>query len=176
LPSWLCPPWSEIGTVLAVQRVLARSENVVLNLSAIRAYRSGCTFQVEIALWPGADDIRDLRALILHSLRPGEALSDRLLRWGVRYAGGTKVTSIDRMDWLDRPAREPAGPLLRSFPYGAGETSLHGGVLLWLWPLPPAEPFELAVEWPMGGIALTMVELDGADIVAAAERSADYWP
>jgi hypothetical protein len=32
------------------------------------------------------------------------------------------------------------------------------------------------VEWPLGGIALTMTELDGAVIVAAASRSAPYWP
>jgi hypothetical protein len=47
---------------------------------------------------------------------------------------------------------------------------------LWLWPLPPAESFELAVEWPLGGIDLTFVELDGAAIVAAEPRSAFYWP
>jgi hypothetical protein len=47
---------------------------------------------------------------------------------------------------------------------------------LWLWPLPPAETFELAVEWPLGGIELTITELDGAAITAAAGRSAHYWP
>jgi hypothetical protein len=47
---------------------------------------------------------------------------------------------------------------------------------LWLWPLPPAEAFEFAVEWPFGGIGETIVELDGAAIVAAASRSASYWP
>jgi len=33
-----------------------------------------------------------------------------------------------------------------------------------------------AVEWPFGGIGLTIMELDGAAIVAAARRSAYYWP
>jgi hypothetical protein len=32
------------------------------------------------------------------------------------------------------------------------------------------------VEWPFGGIGLTIIELDGAAIVAAAGRSASYWP
>ena len=35
------------------------------------------------------------------------------------------------------------------------------GFGLWLWPLPPAEAFEFALEWPFGGIDLTIVELDG---------------
>jgi hypothetical protein len=47
---------------------------------------------------------------------------------------------------------------------------------LWLWPLPPAEPFEFAVEWPRGGIDLTLTDLDGAAISAAADRSATLWP
>jgi hypothetical protein len=32
------------------------------------------------------------------------------------------------------------------------------------------------VEWPFGGIELAITELDGAAILAAAERSAYYWP
>ena len=47
---------------------------------------------------------------------------------------------------------------------------------LWLWPLPPEDRIEFAVEWPFGGIELTFTELDGAAIVAAASRSAYYWP
>jgi hypothetical protein len=50
------------------------------------------------------------------------------------------------------------------------------GRCVWLWPLPPAGPFEFAVEWPFGGIDLTFAEFDGAAVVAAAGRSARYWP
>lgn len=32
------------------------------------------------------------------------------------------------------------------------------------------------MEWPFGGIELSIAELDGAAIVAAASRSAYYWP
>ena len=32
------------------------------------------------------------------------------------------------------------------------------------------------MEWPFGGIELTIAELDGAAIMAAAGRSAYYWP
>lgn len=47
---------------------------------------------------------------------------------------------------------------------------------LWLWPLPPEEKIEFAVAWPFGGIELTITELDSAAVVAAASRSASYWP
>jgi hypothetical protein len=60
------------------------------------------------------------------------------------------------------------------------------GFGLWLWPLPPAEAFEFAVEWSFGGIDLTIVELGGAAIVVVArgrpllardrERTLTYGP
>jgi hypothetical protein len=174
LPPWLCPAFPEMGAVLAMERLIARSDNAVLLLPTIRAYRTGCTFDVEIALRQGdlsVTDYWDLHMAMVPSapvrMRAGERLSPRLLRWGVRYADGTKVTSIDRR----RAA--PAGPLLQAMRLDGGLTALH--VVLWLWPLPPPEMFELAVEWPLGGIELTLVELDGAAITAGAARSAGYW-
>lgn len=47
---------------------------------------------------------------------------------------------------------------------------------LWLWPSPPRESFERAVEWPIGGVELSIVELDVAAIAAAAQLAAPYWP
>ena len=32
------------------------------------------------------------------------------------------------------------------------------------------------MEWPLGGIGLTIAELDGAAIAAAASRPSYYWP
>ncbi|TYB60621.1 hypothetical protein FXF51_30860 [Nonomuraea sp. PA05] len=179
LPAWLGPPVTEMGTLLPMERLLARSDNVVLNLAFVRAYRAGCSFQVEIAFRQGdlhGGDFLELHMMAMYAtprftLRAGEPLPDRLLRWGVRFSNGTKLTSID-----DRSG-EPSAPLLQAMHQGGGETgSMLGGTRLWLWPLPPPEPFELAVEWPMGGIGLTIVELDGAAIVAAGRRSTDFWP
>jgi hypothetical protein len=99
-------------------------------------------------------------------------LPRKLLRLGVRYADGRKATTIEQ--WLRRTQAcddPPTGPLLSWQP---GSSGMHGRELgfsefgLWLWPLPPAETFEFAVEWPFGGIGLTTIELDGAAIVAAA--------
>jgi hypothetical protein len=109
----------------------------------------------------------------------GARLPDKLLRLGVRYADGTKATTIEQHGrQTTASADPPAGPLLSWSPSSSG---MHGrelgfsGFGLWLWPLPPAEIFEFAVEWPFGGIELTFAELDGAAIVAAG-RSGYYWP
>ncbi len=112
--------------------------------------------------------------------RSGAPLPRRLLRLGVRYADGRKATTIAQQPrGMPAPGDPPAGPLLSCRP---GNSGMHGrdqgfsGFGLWLWPLPPAEPFEFAAEWPFGGIELGIIELDGAAITAAASRSAFYWP
>ena len=186
LPPWSGPPAVETGAVLAMEGTLARSANVVVRLPTIRAFSSGCMLDVEVASRQGTlseDDWWDLHTSVYggyHRLRGGEALPRRLLRLGVRYADGTKATTIDQHRRWDRAQDEPpAGPLLCWRP---GSSGMHGrqlgfsGFGLWLWPLPPSESFEFAVEWPLGGIGLTLVELDGAAIAAAAGRSACYWP
>jgi len=185
-PLWSGPPPLETGAVLAVEQTVARSPNVVLRLPTIRAFRTGCMLDVEVVSRQGElseDDWWDLHSsahIRSHELRGGAPLPRKLLRLGVRYADGRKATTIEQ-----RPRRTqahddpPAGPLLS---YRPGNSGMHGrelgfsGFGLWLWPLPPAEAFEFAVEWPFGGVGLSIIELDGAAIVAAASRSASYWP
>ena len=172
--------------MLAVERMVARSANVVVRLPVIRAFRTGCMFDVEIVSRQGAlseDDWWDLQRSVHGGLlgsRGGARLPDKLLRLGVRYADGTKATTIEQYRRrTPASADPPAGPLLSWSP---GSSGMHGrelgfsGFGLWLWPLPPAETFEFAVEWPFGGIELTIAELDGAAIMAAAGRSGYYWP
>ena len=55
----------------------------------------------------------------------------------------------------------------------AGKAVPRGLPELPSWSGPPAEETGAV---PFGGIELTITELDGAAIVAAAERSARYWP
>jgi len=185
LPSWSGPPPEETGAVLAVERTVARSANAVVRLPTIRAFGSGCMLDVDVVVRQGAlseDDWWDLHSSVFgyfHRSYPA-ALPAKLLRMGVRYRDGTKATTIEQhRHWALGSGDPPAGPLLGWVP---GNSGMHGRELgfsalgLWLWPLPPAEPFEFAVEWPFGGIELTITELDGAAIVAAAGRSARYWP
>jgi hypothetical protein len=186
LPPWSGPPALETGAVLAIERTVARSANVVVLLPVIRAFRSGCMLDVEVVSRQGTlseDDWWDLHMSAhgaLMAARGGGRLPRKLLRLGVRYADGRKATTIGRHQRRRSASDDPPpGPELSWCP---GSSGMHGresgfsGFGLWLWPLPPAETFEFAVEWPLGGIDLTIAELDGAAIVAAAARSAHYWP
>jgi hypothetical protein len=185
-PPWSGPPPEETGAVLAVERTAARSANVVVRVPTIRAFPAGCMLDVEVVTRQGTlseDDWWDLHSSVyghFHRSRPGAALPAKLLRMGVRYPDGTKATTVGQHRWRAPGSDDPpAGPLLSWVP---GSGGMHGRDLgfsnlgLWLWPLPPAGPFEFAVEWPFGGIDLTFTEFDGAAIVAAAGRSARYWP
>ena len=185
-PPWSGPPALETGAVLAVEQTVARSANAVVRLPTIRAFRPGCMLDVEVVTRQGGlseDDWWDLHTSVYggyHRSRGGGSLPGKLLRLGVRYADGRKATTIEqrlrRSRGSDAP---PPGPLLSCSP---GSSGMYGrdlgfsGFGLWLWPLPPAESFEFAVEWPFGGIGLTITELDGAAIVAAVSRSNYYWP
>jgi hypothetical protein len=187
LPPWSGAPDLETGAVLAVERTVARSANVVLRVPTIQAFRTGCLLDVEVVYRQGGlseDDWWDLRTAAhsaYHGFRAASPLPRKLLRLGVRYADGRKATTIDQWWSRRRQARDdpPAGPVLSWEPRSSGGRGRDVGFSrfgLWLWPLPPAEAFEFAVEWPFGGIGESIIELDGAAIVAAASRSASYWP
>ncbi|WP_440101746.1 hypothetical protein [Streptosporangium sp. H16] len=188
LPPWSAPPSVETGAVLAVERVVARSPNVVVLLPTIRVFSTGCMLEVEVVSRQGDLSAQDWWYLHMGGSpfaqaagpRGGAQPPDSLLRLGVRFADGAKATTVEQLRNRMSPFGEPpAGPTLAWSPVGSG---MRGGEFgfsdfgLWLWPLPPAETFEFAVEWPLGGIELTIVELDGAAIVSAAGRSAHYWP
>jgi len=167
---------------------VARSPNVVVRLPTVRAFRHGCMLDVEVVTRQGelsADDFWDLHIAAhggagLRGLRRIDPLPRKLLRLGVRYADGSKVTTVESSErWARTPGQPPARPRLSWWP---GSGGMHGREVgsthfaLWLWPLPPAETFEFAVEWPLGGIDLTFTDVDGAAIAAAAPRSGFYWP
>lgn len=186
LPPWKASPALETGALLATELTVARSANVIVHLPAIRVYSSGCMFDVEVVCRQAAMSDPDWWDLFMsvHAgfLRGygGAHLPDKLLRLGVRYADGAKATTIDQGRFRPSASGEPpAGPLLSWQPGSSSSHSRHlnfSGFGLWLWPLPPAETFEFAAEWPFAGVDLSIVELDGAAIVAAAARSATYWP
>lgn len=184
LPEWFAPPAAELGSSVVADRVLARSANVAVALSTVRAFSTGCVLNVEIVLRQqdmSPDSYWELQSALFpfgRVLSGGGRLPDRLLRFGVRYADGAKATTIG--DGPPRAGGPPAAPQIWWMPSGgtmrSGQALAINDQALWLWPLPPAEPFELAVEWPLGGIGLTLAELDGGPIAAAARRSASYWP
>jgi hypothetical protein len=102
-----------------------------------------------------------------------DTMPDALRRYAIVYPDGTRTTTLD-----GPPNLSDEGPVL-TFLGGSGsssETLFELNESLWLWPLPPAEPLELSIEWPLAGIGLTRIELSGASFAAAAAAAQTLWP
>jgi hypothetical protein len=179
LPDWVGPPRAGRGAVVATELLLARSANVAIVLPYVLVYRTGCLFNVEVVIRKARlsdDDWWDLTRSAIDAARLPHRQWDRVLRVGLRYPDGSTVTNVDpRPDTSENTA--PVGPLLSWTPVGGGGSIAHQSSQfgMWLWPLPPAQPLQVAAEWPLGGIELTITELDGAELAAAATRSTNYW-
>jgi hypothetical protein len=184
-PPWRAPPVNAVGSAVPLQRFLVRTDSLVVALTSVVAYSSGCRFGFRVAARVSALDRADrrrLRAVFLgdHSDLPGSSAPDEPFRCGIRFADGFTVTSVDNPPlWDPISPMRPEGPVLVE--YGAIGTTIEADELrcepgYWLWPLPPPQPFALVVDWPAAGIRQTEVELDGAAIVAAAEAAEPLWP
>jgi hypothetical protein len=111
--------------VLALNKTLARRPNAVVPLPTIRAFRHGCVLDVAVVTRQGelsAEDSWDLR-MSSHSgsnigrVRPADPLPRKLLRLGVRYAEGSKVTTLEPVErWARTAGDPPARPRLSSWP------------------------------------------------------------
>jgi hypothetical protein len=189
LPAWSAPPAEEMCAVMVSGLTLARTPNVAITLPTIQAFSTGCLINVDIVTRRQTLSPDDFQALqlsvfphMITAVRSDRPLPDQLLRFGVRFANGAKATTVgQRLDRTQLPQDPPPGPQLSLLFPGMSMRSgdEDAGVMtigLWLWPSPPRESFELAVEWPIGGIELSIVELDGAAIAAAAQQAVPYWP
>jgi hypothetical protein len=90
---------------------------------------------------------------------------------GVLYADGSRASS----ETISVPsASEPEGPVLRAQAVGGSRFAVEHEVFLW--PLPPAGPLKLVVQWKDREIPETRTTLDGGAIRAAAKDAAEIWP
>jgi hypothetical protein len=160
------PPIPEMGAVVSVERVLARTPVLAVRLPMIQAYATGCLLNLDVVA-RNATAPRSL-ALQLDSAFSGEESTS--LHVTLRYPDGVEVDSGKDHDC--------APPSLSWFPGGVrGDASFTLYQMpLWLFPLPPPQDFLLTVEWPWAGIPPEHVWLDGAAIAGAAARSAHSWP
>ncbi|MEO3813021.1 hypothetical protein ABGB17_28800 [Sphaerisporangium sp. B11E5] len=189
-PAWTGPPSGVLGAMCPLDVILFQSDDLVIALPGATVFPEGAKLHVRMGVRrrAGTDDNawRTRRELVMRGphhvpLHPGAPLDDALLRLGVRFPDGGKATTVDgRPDYDEWPPPRPDHPVLR-FDGGGGGSGASDDVAtghwsLWLWPLPPPERFEFAVEWPSCGVPLTFTALDGQAIVAAAGRARPFWP
>lgn len=148
-------PAEEVGQLLPVRRLFASSPAAVIVLTDLIAYTTGFRFTIRCRTGPRVPR----RGANTMYVQGGD--HDHVLRIGLRWSDGTKLTSVDEQCGISTS--------------GAGLWPIENapsGQLWWTWPLPPEGPLQVVCEWPVAGIPVTGIELDGSAIRAAGLRSA----
>jgi hypothetical protein len=179
-PAWFGPPDNELGAVLPLTVVLARSDKAVVALRFVTVYSMGLTLDF-LAAGRGLRE-RDAQRMFHEQFisDPDEGLPEGFLRIGIEFPDGQRASNLsDRRHFWPQPERAPEGPVLVQSGGGTGREGA-GRVTMnpvyWLWPFPSPGVLKLFVEWPALGIALSSADLDGEAILAAAAQSERLWP
>lgn len=172
---WMGPPRGVVPAVVPVERVVARTDDVVVYLSGFWVFPAGFEMQVRVV---ARDEESDLDPF---SFEYGELTGESgeippgQLRIGFEFADGSKVTNTGAdFAWEWPPGLEqPSSPRMSST-RGRGGRNQDGGNWgegLWVWPLPPPGRLEFICEWPAAELPFTRVELDAGLILEAAPRA-----
>jgi hypothetical protein len=166
---WHGPPSGTLPGIVPLDQVLARTEKAAVCLTTVAAYASG--FQIGV-LAMLEDESAEVDVFgFFRRVRGTAGIPSDMLRFGIQFADGAKVTNADqRANLQSRPAGgEPLGPVMMS-----GEGRSGGGnweQAYWIWPLPPMGPLVFVCEWPEYGVQLTRWEMDAQAILDAAARA-----
>lgn len=168
-------PDNEIGWVLPISVVLARTQDVAVAVTHMTAFTTGVAFQLAVRLRVAPDGLRrgGLYELISPYGPPGMGVDpDRRLLFGVEYADGRIATNLSSSGWPPKQQDDHA-PTLVPYGGGGGELSVDNG--FWLSPVPPDGSFTFVCSWPAFGIDETRHLIERADLATASTRSTTLW-
>ena len=183
-PEWLGAPSGWVGGVVAVERVIGKSDKAAVFVTRLSAYPTGFSLVVEALVRSPLD----LDGFQLHQ-PPGRVVDpvpDSVVRFGIEYADGRRASSLGggsfggssrHMYAVDDSAPEPDPQRnLYLIERGGGGGETESDQDYWVWPLPPEGPVAFVCEWPALGIDETRTEIDAAVIREAADRAQEVWP
>jgi hypothetical protein len=157
-------PENEIPVALAVNVLLARSEDAAVALVGPQVYTTGVSFTLIVRARPSSElaRTRGLNELIWqHGPEAGRFLL------GIELADGRRAGGM-------RMGHGESDLVFHSGSGSGGESSVEQS--WWLSPLPPEGPLTFVVRCPDLGIAETATELDGSAIRRAADDVVTLWP
>lgn len=184
LPEWRQPPATELAALVPIRQRIAHSDRgVAVVLSHIDAFSNGCSFRIRTTIHrrPGLDDAEweELNEAVTgyHPGRGWHRSPGDMLRFGVQLSDGRRLTTEGPVPYPEHD-QQPDGHVLTQLGGSGGGDGwlLAHSWSLWLWPLPPPEPFDLVVTWPGVGIDLARTELSGRDIHDAATHTRPLLP
>jgi hypothetical protein len=114
-----------------------------------------------------------VRSRSTHSDSRLSHLTDELVRFGVLFPGGVKVTNLDDLWPLSPDATEAMHGMS---PRGGSGSEGEVDQEFWIWPLPETGDLTLVCDWPAYDIAESHFVIDGDRLRQAAVRSPPVWP
>jgi hypothetical protein len=161
-PVYVQMPWQPPVNVVPVSVggtvELARTDDTVVALSSLEAYRTGLAFTVQTWQRPGTELVED------------EWAWRNAARLGVLLEDGTKIGAEAHQGPPEDLTSVPETPRI------AGLSGMGGGIHAsrqhWLYPLPAGERWTFVVEWLARGIPETRTAFDARPVHDAAGASA----
>jgi hypothetical protein len=155
---------------IEVNQLVTTTDRATVELQRIKIHRGGCEFTikavVDVSGMTASEEKRARRAVDGYrgAALPGTASADQL-RVTLRFADGRTAPFSDNS--IDLPRSGPGVTFCggSAYPDGPRQVREDG---FWAWPLPSAEPFTLALEWPAVGIPPASITVDGAMIARVA--------
>jgi hypothetical protein len=159
-------PDDSLGREVPLQFVIGRSQSATIAVRRITAYQYGFAFEVSVRLLPGSELTDPSGFFGPRALRRiHNGLPDELFRFGLEFADGSTVTSL-QVTGIGGPNR-PRGPILAGGGGGGGDGRFD--IHYWVWPLPPPDRLTFLSEWPAQDLPLTRREIDTEPIRTAAK-------
>jgi hypothetical protein len=177
-PEPVRPVWVKQENVLprivALEQILAHTDDAAIALMGLWCYPNGFDFGIDVVLRKADRRGRLLSAMHMHHmLEPGDPVPPEVLRIGLQFSDGTKLTNLPQASkpW---PRGGPDGPIM--LPGGRGGSDHAYSLQFWVWPLPPPGPMTIVCEWPHFHIGQTEAIIDAQVVLDAAARSVPFWP
>ncbi|MEV4315038.1 hypothetical protein [Actinocrispum sp. NPDC049592] len=171
-PQWFGPPEDLAGAIVPLERVVARRSDLGLVLTHATVYPLGCQLHLQFIALRDYDDVEATG----HRPAFPEIDTDDL-HFDLRYPDGavssTRRFGIAGMVDHFRVGGSPPGPLLMNLGGGSSgdDRRVCGDRSLWIYPLLPPQVCTLTVEWARLAVPPTDIEIDGAELTAAASRA-----
>lgn len=178
-PAWAGPPDNVLGSAVAVQAVVARTQQLVIAVVGVVAYPQGFEFCCLVQHRRGLEGTGLMYGGGRRPGHPGpepEGLAAELFRIGVQFSDGTKATNVGGMGHRPPPGTDEEPPRAVMMPMGGGGGGHSWRQRLWIWPLPPPGRLSFVAEWPSEGVELSRVDVDADAIRNAAEQAEILWP
>ena len=159
-------PRNEIPVPLPVVLVLARTDDVVVFVSAGRIFSTGVSFQLTTQTRTPSDALHN-------HWRPRESAGGGLF-FGVELSDGRRASTVAE-HWTDRDHHRDTDDVTL-IPRGGGGDSTHLDQDYFLSPVPAEGSMTFYVVWPELGIAQSSVTISTSGWAEDADQIAQLWP